>query len=141
MNVVRIVTAEMKAALTIAQFYLVNIPLVDWKYLAGLGSADSVNKAAALRGQHGTGEQQITTGSALTAGASTNGKLVVDVFFLPMNQSQTPQFPAGVQHKTGILKHLDNLAEKTIQKSGQNNEPIDPTVHAMAKKLHFFSYW
>ena len=136
-----IVTAEMKAALTIAQFYFINVPLIYWKYLAGLGPAGSVNKATALLGQHRAGKQQVATGAALTAGAPTNGKLIVDIFFLTMNQSQTPQFSTGVQHKTGILKHLDNLAKETIKKSGQHNEPIDPAVHTMTKKLHFFSYW
>ena len=100
----------MKAALTVAEFYLVNIPLIYWKDLAGLRPAGSVNKATALFGQHGTGEQQVTACTALTAGSPANGKLAVDVFFLKMNQPQTPQFTAGMQDKAGILKHPSNLA-------------------------------
>jgi hypothetical protein len=117
-NFVCIVPAKMKTTLTVAQFYLVYISLIYWKNLAGLRPAGSINKAVTLFCQHGAGEQQVTACAALAAGPPARGKLPVNIFFLKMNQPQTPQFAAGMQDKAGTLQHLADRSAQTREKSG-----------------------
>ena len=97
-------------ALTAAKVDLANIPLIYREDLTGMWPASAVTKTAPLLCQHGAGEQQVATGTALTAGPLTGRKLSQDIPFLEMNQSKTSQFATDVKHKAGILKHLANSA-------------------------------
>jgi hypothetical protein len=104
--------------MTTAKVHLVNIPLIYWEDLAGLRPTGAINKAGPLFCQHGAGEQQVTAGAALTAGALTNRNLSPDIPCPEMNQPETPQFAAGVKHKTRVLKRLCGSENQTVEKSG-----------------------
>ena len=58
---------ESVAALATADGYLLEVLFVDGKYPTGLRPAPAVDKAQALPGEHGAGEEKGTTGAALTA--------------------------------------------------------------------------
>jgi hypothetical protein len=68
--------------------------------------------------QHGTAEEQITAGTALSAIAFADKKLALDRFFSEMNQPETPQFTANVQHEARVLKRLRDSGNQTMVKNG-----------------------
>jgi hypothetical protein len=57
--------------------------------------------------QHETGEQHLTAGAALSAGALAERKLLLDVSFLKVHQPKALHFAARTQHhNAGIMKCL-----------------------------------
>ena len=68
------------------QFHLCNISLVDGENLAGSGAAYTIGSASASFSKHWTGEEQVTTGSALAAATYPNRELLPDVILAEMNQ-------------------------------------------------------
>ena len=69
-----------------AQLHLCNIPFIDWENLAGSGPANTVGRTSAALGEHRTGEEQVTTGSALAAATCPNRKLLLNIILAEMNQ-------------------------------------------------------
>jgi len=108
---------ETVAALTAAKIYFINISLIYWEDLTGLWPANAVTQAEPRFCQHGTGEQHLTAGAALTARALTDRKLLLDIFFLKMNPPKTLRFTAGSEHNVGILKCLRARESQMFKKS------------------------
>jgi len=97
---------ETVAAMAAAKVHFVNIPLIYRENLAGLRATCAIDTTSSLFCQHGTGEEQVAAGAALSAFAFADKKPALNKFLSEMNQPQTPQFAAGVKHKARVLKRL-----------------------------------
>jgi len=104
--------------MTTAKIYLVNVPPIYRKDLAGLRATRAIDKTSSWFCQHRTGEEQITAGTALSAIAFADKKLALNIFFSEMNQPETPQFADSVKHKARVLKRLCDSENQTIGKNG-----------------------
>ncbi len=69
-----------------AQLHLFNISFIDGENLAGSGAANTIGRTSASLGEHRTGEEQVTTGSALTAATCPKRELLLDIILAEMNQ-------------------------------------------------------
>ena len=89
-NLTRVFLLETVPALNAAQFHLIDVPLIYRKNHAGLRTTGAIDKTSSLFFQHGTGEEQVTAGTALVAFAFADRKLAMNIFLSEMNDPKTP---------------------------------------------------
>jgi len=104
--------------MTTAKIYLINVPPIYRKDLAGLRATGAIDKTSSWFCQHRTGEEQVAAGAELPAIAFAGKNLTLNIFLLEMNQPETPELAGGREQKTGILNRLCNSENQTIEKCG-----------------------
>jgi len=89
-NPTRFFLLETVPALNVAQFHLIDVPLIYRKNPAGLRTTGAIDKTSSLFCQHGASQEQVTTGTALVAFAFADRKLAMNIFLSEMNHPKTP---------------------------------------------------
>jgi len=71
--------------------------LINWENLADTGTTRPIDKAFSLFCQCGTGKEQIAAASTLSAIATADEKLGLNILFSEMDQPETPDFAGNVK--------------------------------------------
>lgn len=103
------------AAMTATKANFLDVPLINWKYLAGTGTTHPIDKASPLFGQRGTGEEQIAATSTLPAITLADKELCVNILFSEMDQPETSGLTSYVKEEAGIPDYSGDCADNLIQ--------------------------
>jgi hypothetical protein len=83
--------------MTTTKANFLDVPLINWKNLADTGTTRPIDKAFSLLCQCGTGKKQIAAVSTLSAIATADEKLGLNILFSEMDQPEPPDLTNEVK--------------------------------------------
>lgn len=101
--------------MTATKANFLDVPLINWKYLADTRTTPPIDKASPLFCQCGTGKEQIAATSTLPAIALADEKLGLNILFSEMDQAETSDLTGDVKQEAAIRNYPEDCADHMIQ--------------------------